>query len=333
MVPSAMGVDTLSVIVTLALQLFRVRVTHAGNTPDPNSPVGPGTLIGHSMREEQRLKNAKDNGKDQSEAPLALSWDALPDMAKNRWEEAVAFDVTVENHLAKAKADRSLAETERQRIAKEILDATKDVCKKIITDGQRGLNRAKKMETEAIKNHSDSQYELEQARAIRAETEGYREKILAEVDQEAREYIDLAKSTTDKECLTLRTQAAQEFQRILGQVEIMKTAIKVELETQKIYTDAARIKASSDELLAQLRKVTSDQDYLVGGEIDKDQLAFALDEAPVLEDASPEDVLSKEYGPELDVLELDSPPLDTPVSAATKSSNGKKSSRRSSNEG
>ena len=118
------------------------------------------------------MKNAKNNGKDETDTPLALSWDTLPDMAKNRWEEAVAFDVTVENQLAKAKADRSVAESERQRIAKEILDATKEVCKDIITDGQKALNRAKKMEAEAAIAHSSSQDELEHARAIRAEAEG-----------------------------------------------------------------------------------------------------------------------------------------------------------------
>ena len=114
------------------------------------------------------------------------------------------------------------------------------------------------MESEAAKNHSYSQYEWEQARAIRAEAEGYRDKIMAEVDQEARLFIDQAKSTTDQECLGLRTQAAQEYKRILGQVEIMKTAVKEELETQKIYTDAARIKTTSDELLSRLREITSE---------------------------------------------------------------------------
>ena len=108
--------------------------------------------MGHIMREDKKLKNPKNNTGNQSDTPLALSWDTLPDLAKNRWEEAVAFDVTVENQLAKAKSDRTLAETERQRIAKEILDATKDVCKEIITDGQRALNRAMKMEAEAAKN-------------------------------------------------------------------------------------------------------------------------------------------------------------------------------------
>lgn len=278
------------------------------------------------------MKNTKNKVGDQNDAPLALSWDTLPDLAKNRWEEAVAFDVTVENQLAKAKSDRSLAESERQRIAKEILDATKDVCKEIITDGQRALNRATKMEAEASKNRSYSQDELEQARNIRAEAEGYKAKIMAEVNQEAQEYIDLARSTTDKECLALRTQAAQEAKRILGQVELMKSAVQEELETQKIYTDAARIKVSSDELLSKLREITSDPDYPgkleleeepSSPEVNEEQLAAALNQG-----LAPDDVLSQEYGPELDTPELDTPELDTTAVGSGERRNGKKASRR-----
>ena len=66
--------------------------------------------MGHIMREDKKLKNPKNNKGNQSDTLLALSWDTLPDLAKNRWEDAVAFDVTVENQLAKAKADHALAE-------------------------------------------------------------------------------------------------------------------------------------------------------------------------------------------------------------------------------
>ena len=285
------------------------------------------------------MKNPKNNTGNQSDTLLALSWDTLPDLAKNRWEDAVAFDVTVENQLAKAKADRTLAETERQRIAKEILDATKDVCKEIITDGQRALNRATKMEAEAAKNYSLSQSELDQSSAVRAEAESYRTRVLAEVDKEAKEYIDLAKSTIDKECLSLRTQAAQEAQRILGQVELMKTAVQEELETQKIYTDAARIKVSSDELLSKLRAIQSDPDYPDGSEedgepsgteVNKDQLAFTLEQTALTENGVTDDVLSEEYGPELEVPASDSPELDTAVVEPKEGQNGKKNSRKAS---
>jgi len=251
-----------------------------------------------------------------SHGPLALSWDTLPELAKNRWEEAVAFDVTIENQLGKAKADRSLAESERQRIAKEILDATKDVCKEIITDGKRALNRAKTMEAEAHNKHSDSQAELEQARTIRAEA-----------DQEARDFLNQAMSVTEKECLELREQATQEAKRILGQVEIMRAAVQEELETQKIYSDAARIKASSHELLSKLREMTSDDESLFeheageepsGIEVIEDQGSSASEEISMVEIVS-----SQEYGPE-----SDTPVLNKPAVGAGEGRNGKKPSRR-----
>ena len=259
--------------------------------------------------------------------PLALSWDTLPELAKNRWEEAVAFDVTIENQLAKAKADRSRAESERQRIAKEILDATKDVCKEIITDGKRALNRAKTMEAEAHNKHSESQAELEQARAIRAEAEGYRDKIISEADQEARDFLNQAMSVTEKECLELREQATQEAKRILGQVEIIRAAVQEELETQKIYSDATRIKASSHELLSKLWEMTSadespfehepgeEPSSIVGIEAEG---SGASEEISIMETVS-----SQEYGPE-----SDTPVLNKPAVGASEGQNGKKPSRR-----
>ena len=78
------------------------------------------------------------------------------------------------------------------------------------------MNRATNMEAEAAKNYSLSRSELDQSSAVRAEAESYRTRVLAEVDKEAKEYIVLAKSTIDKECLSLRRRAAQEAQRILG---------------------------------------------------------------------------------------------------------------------
>ena len=179
-----------------------------------------------------------------------------------------------------------------------------------------------KMEAEAAKNYSLSQSELDQSNAVRAEAESYRTRVLAEVDKETKEYIGIAKSTHDKECLSLRTQAAQEAQRILGQVELMKMAVQEELETQKIYTDAARIKVSSDELLSKLRAIQSDPDYPDGSEedgepsgteVNKDQLEVTLEQTALTENGVTDDVLSEEYGQELEVPALDSPELDTAV--------------------
>ena len=58
----------------------------------------------------------------------------LPGLAKDRWEEAVAYDVTVETQLARAQSNRGQAEMERQRVAEEILEATREVCHEIASD-------------------------------------------------------------------------------------------------------------------------------------------------------------------------------------------------------
>ena len=119
----------------------------------------------------------------------------------------------------------------------------------------------------------------------------------------------------------------------------MKTAVQEELETQKIYTGAARIKVSSDELLSKLRTIQSDPDYPDGSErdgepsgteVDKDQLAFTLEQTALTENGVTDDVLSEEYGQELEVPASDSPELDTAVVEPKEGQNGKKNSRKAS---
>ena len=187
------------------------------------------------------------------EGSVTFSWETLPELAKNRWEEAVAFDVTMENRLVKAKASRSLAERERQRIAREILESTKEVCEEIIAEGQRAMDRARQLESQAVQKHRASQGELERAQAVRVEAEGYREKIMAEVEREAKESLDRARASAEQVCLELKESASLEAQRMLDQAEMMRAASEEELETQRIYTEAARLKAESQEVLALIR--------------------------------------------------------------------------------
>ena len=187
------------------------------------------------------------------EGAVTFSWETLPELAKNRWEEAVAFDVTMENRLVRAKASRSLAERERQRIAGEILEATKEVCEEIIAEGQRAMDRARQLESQAVQKYKESQGELEQAQALRVESEGYREKIMAEVEREAKEALDRARASAEQACLELKECASLEAQRMLDQAEMMRAAVEEELETQRIYTETARLKTENQEVLAQIR--------------------------------------------------------------------------------
>ena len=184
--------------------------------------------------------------------PMSLSWETLPELAKDRWEQAVAFDMTVETHLAKAKASRTQAEIERQRVAKEILEATKEICKTIIADGKRSLAKARHMESESEGKLLESQKEWERSQAFKAEAETFSEMVMAEARLRAEDLLHQSRATAEQESMEIKQQATMEAQRMLAQAEAIRGAAKEELETQRIYTDTARLRAESHGILTQL---------------------------------------------------------------------------------
>ena len=95
-----------------------------------------------------------------------------------------------EDQLAQAKASRSQAETARQKIANEILEATKGVCQKLIADGEQTVERAKTVEAEAQQKQQETQAELEKAKSTRAEAQSYAEKVKSEAEKKAQEMLD-----------------------------------------------------------------------------------------------------------------------------------------------
>ena len=92
-------------------------------------------------------------------------------------------------------------------------------------------------------------------------------------------------------------------------------------------------------MLSKLRAIQSDSDHPDGSEedgepsgteVNKDQLVFMLEETELTENGVTDDVLSEEYGPELEVPASDNPELDTAVVEPKERQNGKKNSRKAS---
>ena len=257
-----------------------------------------------------------------SNGPIAFAWETLPELAKSRWEEAVAYDVTMENQLARAKSERALAEIQRQRIAREILEATKEVCEEILTDGKLALDSARRMEADAAKKLGDSQWELEEAQRERNEAETYRDKVIAEADQRVADIVDRARANAERECLDLKQRASLEAKRILDQAELMRAAIQEELETQKIYTETAQMKAESHSVLAMVRQ---QRDELSSPDDSSPQQPFhGLAEAEEsVNDVAYESLIPEEVG-----SAQDEQPAGPEESTLEGSTNGKKRARR-----
>ena len=62
--------------------------------------------------------------------------------------------------------------------------------------------------------------------------------------------VGQARSEAKREWHILTEQACQEAQKIVARAEVMKSAAQEELEAQRLYTEAARLKAESHEILA-----------------------------------------------------------------------------------
>ncbi len=169
-------------------------------------------------------------------------WDAF-------WQQAASSDSAIEDELDAARASRTEAEAARQRIADDILVATKEVCQRLLADGERAIEKARFLESEAEAMRSEAEKSLEQGRTARAEAAAYKDKVTGEAHQEAQAIKDLARVEADRECGELRQKASEEAQKLIAQAEMMRTATREELEAQKIYTEAARLKAESNDVL------------------------------------------------------------------------------------
>ena len=182
-----------------------------------------------------------------------FSWDALPDVAKERWEQMVAYSTTIENQLDKAKSSRAQAEVERQRIAKEILSATKEACQEVIANSRKTLEKIKSQTEEAGLKLEDAKRQLAEAETIRSEADAYREAVLARANLQAEEVAQLARSAADSECTKLKKRVSLEARHMLTQAEAMRAAAREELEAQRIYAEAAMLKADAHQTLDQLQ--------------------------------------------------------------------------------
>ena len=67
-----------------------------------------------------------------------------PEALLEQLEGGVAsnLELSVEDQLALSQASRVQAEAERQRVAKGIVDATREACQELIADGEKVLNKA-----------------------------------------------------------------------------------------------------------------------------------------------------------------------------------------------
>ena len=169
------------------------------------------------------------------------------------WEQSGPERTNRDEPLTASKHTKSAAESSRQNIANEILEAAKTVCGELITDTERTLEKARYLEGEADRKHVEAHEERERAAAIRLEAEEYRESLIEDAKRQSSEQIERARASAERECSEMKNRASIESEKMLAQAQVMRAAALEELEAQKIYAEAAKFQAASQETLNQAR--------------------------------------------------------------------------------
>ena len=115
------------------------------------------------------------------------------------------------------------------------------------------IGKGKVSGREADRKHVEAHEERERAAAIRQEAEEYREALIEETKRQSTEQLDRARATAERECAEMKSRASIESEKMLAEAQIMRAAALEELEAQKIYAEAARFQAASQETLTQAR--------------------------------------------------------------------------------
>ena len=138
-------------------------------------------------------------------------------------------ETTTESRLVLARASRTQAENERQNIANEILLSTKDVCEKLISEGESTLAKARRLESKAEEKHLEAISELELANSTREEAVVYADQLVAEAKRENKE--------ADERVVALRHDADTYAEEVTS--EAKQQAEEAEVHAASVREEAA----------------------------------------------------------------------------------------------
>ena len=100
----------------------------------------------------------------------------------------------IAENFSQAKANRHHAETAREKINSEIMEATKRLYQTLIEEGEQTLERGKRLEADSELRLLETQRELKHAEDLKAEANSYRIKVIAQTRQQSQDMLQEAQS-------------------------------------------------------------------------------------------------------------------------------------------
>lgn len=196
---------------------------------------------------------------------LLASLSSLPTdnaSAEAAWRQALLLRELSRDERVTARKRRAEAEAAKEYAENEAITATKQLCAELQAQARMKLQEAEDTLTEAerVKSNADSyaarvqvniDTELANAVKIREDAETHAEEIQNNARVAAEALMTQTRAGADEMASRMRRETSEDIRKILTDVEVARASAEDELETQRILTETARVRAFSHGLAAE----------------------------------------------------------------------------------
>lgn len=182
--------------------------------------------------------------------------------AEAAWRQALLLRELSRDERVTARKRRAEAEAAKEFAENEAITATKQLCAELQVQTRMKLQEAEDTLTESqrVKTNADAyaervqsniDAELGNAAKIRDDAEVYSEEIQNSARVAAEALMTQTRAGADEMASRMRRETAEDIRKILTDVEVARASAEDELETQRILTETARVRAFSHGLAAE----------------------------------------------------------------------------------
>ncbi len=196
---------------------------------------------------------------------LLASLSSLPTdnaSAEAAWRQALLLRELSRDERVIARKRRVEAEAAKEHAENEAITATKQLCAELQAQSRMKLQEAEDtlLDARRVKANADSYVErvqtnidteLANATKVRTEAEVYSEETQGSARVAAEALMTQTRAGADEMASRMRLETAEDIRKILTDVEIARASAEDELETQRILTETARVRAFSHGLAAE----------------------------------------------------------------------------------
>ena len=200
-----------------------------------------------------------------NKSSLLASLSSLPTdnaSAEAAWRQALLLRELSRDERVIARKRRAEAEAAKEFAENEAITATKQLCSELQAQSRMKFQEAEDTLTEAqrVKSNADSYAERvhanidtehANAKKIREDAEVYSEEVQGSARVAAEALMTQTRAGADEMASRMRLSTAEDIRKILTDVEVARASAEDELETQRILTETARVRAFSHGLAAE----------------------------------------------------------------------------------